>query len=174
MAVHIRSPRHSISSRPYILTAINKVIIMRSFNRTGCLLTLGLLALASVQGSAASTADPAWQRDTTTAVVDVLNPATGRTWMDRNLGATRAATSSTDSQAFGDLYQWGRAADGHQRRNSPTTRHPSSNDQPGHGSFVSGTGNSNWRTPRNDNLWVLLTHPWVMTSLVAVGRARRV
>jgi hypothetical protein len=35
-------------------------------------------------------------------VVDVTNPATGRTWMDRNLGASRAATSSTDEQAYGD------------------------------------------------------------------------
>ena len=34
-----------------------------------------------------------------TEVVDVTNPATGRTWMDRNLGASRAAMSSTDAQA---------------------------------------------------------------------------
>ncbi|WP_338409729.1 FISUMP domain-containing protein [uncultured Flavobacterium sp.] len=49
-------------------------------------------------------------KTTTTAV---LSP-TGRIWMDRNLGATRVATSSTDYLAYGDLYQWGRKADGHQ------------------------------------------------------------
>lgn len=37
-----------------------------------------------------------------TAVVDI-NSTTGRVWMDRNLGATRVAQSSTDAAAFGDL-----------------------------------------------------------------------
>ena len=92
---------------------------------------------------------------TPTAVVDVTNPATGKTWMDRNLGASRAATSSTDAQAYGDLYQWGRGADGHQCRTSPTTSTLSSTDQPGHGDFI--TSNQvaylDWRSPQNTNLW---------------------
>jgi len=92
-------------------------------------------------------------RDTQTAVVEVTSP-TGRVWMDRNLGASRAATSSTDSQAYGDLYQWGRAADGHQRRNSPTTSAQSSSDQPGHGSFILAPNSPfDWRSPQNNNLW---------------------
>lgn len=97
-----------------------------------------------------------WPRDTQTTVVEITNPATGRTWMDRNLGASRAAISSTDEQAHGDLYQWGRAADGHQKRNSPTTTAVSSTDQPGHGSFIDSRrtdANSDWRNPQNDNLW---------------------
>lgn len=44
----------------------------------------------------------------------VVNPITGKIWLDRNLGATQVATSSTDHAAYGDLYQWGRNADGHQ------------------------------------------------------------
>ena len=93
-------------------------------------------------------------RDNTTTVVDVTNPITGLTWMDRNLGASRAATSSTDVQAYGDLYQWGRAADGHQKRNSPTTNTLSSSNQPEHGSFIL-TPNQphDWRSPQNNNLW---------------------
>ena len=71
-----------------------------------------------------------------TAVVEVTNPITGRTWMDRNLGAERAATSSTDALAFGDLYQWGRGADGHQCRNSGTISTISVLDQPGHDDFI--------------------------------------
>ncbi|MDC0904152.1 inverse autotransporter beta domain-containing protein [Candidatus Thioglobus sp.] len=51
----------------------------------------------------------------------VTSPDTGRIWLDRNLGATQVATSSTDSASYGDLYQWGRAADGHQLRTSVTT-----------------------------------------------------
>ncbi|NLU39477.1 MAG: hypothetical protein GXX78_11385, partial [Bacteroidales bacterium] len=92
------------------------------------------------------------QRDTQTAVVDVINPASGITWMDRNLGASRAATSSTDAEAYGDLYQWGRAADGHQKRNSPTTPTVSSTDTPGHGNFIYSSG-WDWRSPKNTNLW---------------------
>ncbi|MEN9303136.1 MAG: hypothetical protein RL264_1565 [Bacteroidota bacterium] len=91
---------------------------------------------------------------TPTAVVDVTNPITGKTWMDRNLGASRAATSSTDSEAYGDLYQWGRGADGHQCRNSATTTTLSSSDQPGHGDFIIvSTSPLNWRNPQNNNLW---------------------
>jgi hypothetical protein len=49
-----------------------------------------------------------------TIVNDVTNPTTGKTWMDRNLGASQVANSSTDAASYGDLYQWGRRADGHQ------------------------------------------------------------
>jgi uncharacterized protein (TIGR02145 family) len=93
-------------------------------------------------------------RDSQTAVVEVRNPRTGRVWMDRNLGASRAATSSNDTQAYGDLYQWGRAADGHQKRTSATTTTLSSTDQPGHGSFIlAPTSPWDWRRRSNDNLW---------------------
>jgi hypothetical protein len=91
-----------------------------------------------------------------TAVVDVLNPTTGKTWMDRNLGASQSATSSDDANAYGDLYQWGRRSDGHQCRTSPTTSTLSSTDQPGHGNFItttSGNYNYDWRSPQNTNLW---------------------
>ncbi|PKD43706.1 FISUMP domain-containing protein [Rhodohalobacter barkolensis] len=95
-----------------------------------------------------------WPRDTTTEVVDVYNPATGRTWMDRNLGASRAATSRTDSEAYGDLYQWGRAADGHEKRNSSTTSTLSNTDQPGHSNYILAPNSPrDWRSPQNDNLW---------------------
>ena len=86
---------------------------------------------------------------------DVYNPQTGKIWMDRNLGASRAATSSTDAEAYGDLYQWGRQADGHQIRTSGTTITLSSSDTPGHGDFILTPDiiPSDWRSPRNDNLW---------------------
>jgi len=95
-----------------------------------------------------------WPRDNETEIVEVTS-ATGRVWMDRNLGASRAARSSTDTQAYGDLYQWGRPADGHQRRNSPTTRSLSRSDQPGHANFILSNRDANWdwRNPQNDNLW---------------------
>lgn len=89
-----------------------------------------------------------------TTVVDVTNPVTGKTWMDRNLGAKRAAISSTDYQAYGDLYQWGRSADGHQCRNSTTSSTLSSLDQPGNGYFIiTFSSPKDWRSPQNANLW---------------------
>ncbi len=98
--------------------------------------------------------EKAWPRDTETEVVEVTNPATGQTWMDRNLGASRAATSMDDEEAYGDLYQWGRAADGHQDRTSGTTSTLSSTDTPGHGDFILAPNSPfDWRSPQNDNLW---------------------
>ena len=90
-----------------------------------------------------------------TTVVDITNPITGRTWMDRNLGASQAATSSTDELAYGDLYQWGRGTDGHEKRNSNTTTILSNSDTPGHGDFIIPPQSSfnDWRNPQNDNLW---------------------
>ena len=91
---------------------------------------------------------------TPTAIVDVTNPATGKTWMDRNLGASQVATSSTDAASYGDLYQWGRRADGHQCRNSGTTSTLSNSDQPTHGNFILANYSPvDWRSPQNDNLW---------------------
>jgi len=78
----------------------------------------------------------------------------GQVWMDRNLGASRVATSVSDSAAYGDLYQWGRLTDGHEKRASSTTTTYSNTDVPGHGSFILGEASPyDWRTPQNDNLW---------------------
>lgn len=86
---------------------------------------------------------------------NVTNPTTGEIWMDRNLGASQVATSSTDAAAYGDLYQWGRAADGHESRTSGTTSTLATSDTPGHGNFITNGSSSpyDWRNPQNDNLW---------------------
>jgi hypothetical protein len=80
-----------------------------------------------------------------TRVVDMTS-STGRIWMDRNLGASQAATSSTDYLAYGSLYQWCRPADGHQlitwtssTAGTPvngTTPTLSSTTTPGNSSFI--------------------------------------
>src|SRR5574344_1315696 len=95
---------------------------------------------------------PTWT--TVVGPTDVYNPATSKIWMDRNLGASQVATSSTDAAAYGDLYQWGRATDGHESRTSGTTATLATSDTPGHGNFIT-TGSSpyDWRSPQNDNLW---------------------
>jgi len=93
--------------------------------------------------------------DVITEIKDVTNPVTGKTWMDRNLGASQVATSIDDAAAYGDLYQWGRGADGHQCRDSQNTSTFSNSDQPSHGDFIlaSTSESVDWRSPQNDNLW---------------------
>ena len=76
----------------------------------------------------------------------------GRIWMDRNLGASQVATSTTDAAAYGDLFQWGRLADGHEDPNSNTTNTlGSSSSTPSHGDFI--TTQSDWLATPNVNLW---------------------
>ena len=95
-----------------------------------------------------------------TAIVDVTNPLTGAIWMDRNLGAAQVAINSTDVDAYGDLYQWGRRSDGHQCRTSDTTSTLSSTDKPSHSDFIYNilppppqSVPQDWRSPQNGNLW---------------------
>lgn len=45
----------------------------------------------------------------------VTSPITQRIWLDRNLGALQVAEEPGDHLAYGDLYQSGRKADGHQK-----------------------------------------------------------
>jgi len=100
-----------------------------------------------------------------TPVYELVSP-TGRVWMDRNLGASQAATSSTDYLGYGSLYQWCRAADGHQliswtsaTAGTPvngTTTMLSATSTPGHSLFIINTSSPFYwlTTPQTDgSLW---------------------
>jgi len=94
---------------------------------------------------------------------DVLNPITDQIWMDRNLGAAQVATSSTDFNAYGSLFQWGRAADGHQLITwtsanagsavNGTTATLSGDDTSDDAMFILSSSLNDWRSPQNNNLW---------------------
>lgn len=87
----------------------------------------------------------------------VVNTVTGKVWLDRNLGATQVATSSTDAASYGDLYQWGRGADGHQDRTSATQNTQANTWLADEGSnswdgkFI--IGFSNWLSTGETDLW---------------------
>ena len=85
----------------------------------------------------------------------VVNPVTGKVWLDRNLGATQVATGSTDAASYGDLYQWGRGADGHQVRTSPTITTQAtdwlSGGESWTGQFI--TTHSNWLSTGETHMW---------------------
>lgn len=78
----------------------------------------------------------------------------GRIWMDRNLGASRVATSSNDSEAYGDLYEWGRGTDGHEKRTASLTTDLSPADDPQHVNYILAPSSPyDWRMPQNNDLW---------------------
>ncbi len=90
-----------------------------------------------------------------------MTTATGRIWLDRNLGASRVALSSTDTEAYGDYYQWGRPADGHQTQyltnnnSSGVTNTKSTTAVPPNNLWIFPTDGSNdWLSTPNNSLWV--------------------
>nr|WP_320009706.1 FISUMP domain-containing protein [uncultured Desulfobulbus sp.] len=90
----------------------------------------------------------------TASEVSCITSTTGQVWMDRNLGASRVAQSLDDEEAYGDLYQWGRGTDGHEKRDSQATDTLSSTDTPGHGYFIeTNAWPMDWRETQNGNLW---------------------
>ena len=107
----------------------------------------------NTKGTAYGDAQSFTTLDNTTKIVEVKS-RTGRIWMDRNLGASQVATSPNDEKAFGDLYQWGRSEDGHQKRTSTTTKSQSSADFDSNINFILPQSQPlDWRSPQNDKLW---------------------
>jgi uncharacterized protein (TIGR02145 family) len=103
----------------------------------------------------------------------IISSLTGRKWLDRNLGASGVAKSADDYANYGDLFQWGRAADGHHSitRTGPTDAdalgitgttsktapyQPSDKDMPPNSLFIvvaDGDTNNDWRWPQNSSFW---------------------
>ena len=100
-----------------------------------------------------------------TEIVDVTYGT--QTWMDRNLGARRVATAVNDVFSYGNHYQWGRPADGHEitvwngttrtngRGLNNTTATLATTDAPAHGDFIlnSTIAPYDWREDYNINRW---------------------
>ena len=112
--------------------------------------------------------------------VEITIAGNTTTWLNFNLGANYAnlnhpaknfdyvPTSFTDSNAYGSLFQWGRAADGHELINwtsgtsgslvNGTSTVVSTGDNANNGGkFITNTNintnNDDWRNPQNNTLW---------------------
>lgn len=73
-------------------------------------------------------------------------------FLDRNLGALSDDVGSTDS--WGDLYQWGRPTDGHEKRSSDTILCLSDTYETGHNRFIVDERKANdWLSSSDDDLW---------------------
>lgn len=93
----------------------------------------------------------------------VVNPITGKVWLDRNLGASRVALAHLDILAVGHCYQWGRGADGHQLTTSGTTTTKATDWLTGFESVWKGRFITTSTTPNN---WLSTgeTHMWSGTA----------
>jgi hypothetical protein len=78
-------------------------------------------------------------------------PYGGKTWLQANLGALNVATSKLDANSFGWYYQWGRATDGHQFKNSPNSATQVTSDAGTPGKFISDTWNYWYKTTNTYN-----------------------
>jgi len=83
----------------------------------------------------------------------ITSSQTQRVWLDRNLGADQVCTSFDDSACFGDYYQWGRLADGHENVSSSTTSTLASTIEPSLANFILNTNSptDDWTSPNVDN-----------------------
>ncbi len=100
----------------------------------------------------------------------LTSPITGKQWLDRNLGATSVCTKSrddfksdkeyiTDQKAcFGDLYQWGRLKDGHEKINSSSSKNLKANDI---------------TSIKNNSFITVTSSPYDWTSLDSNGNLRK-
>jgi len=101
----------------------------------------------------------------------INSPVTSRRWLDRNLGASNVPTAYNDYVNLGDLFQWGRSADGHQLvirtpdegnplRGTSTAVDPtttttlSTTDNPIDNKFITtSSAPYDWRSAPNNSLW---------------------
>jgi uncharacterized protein (TIGR02145 family) len=141
---------YTATSNPDGLTAtVNQagsgtIIVTGLTNGTGYTFTVratNAIGTTSAASDASSSVTP-------DAIPTVLS-VTGNTWMDRNLGATQVATSSTDAASYGDLYQWGRNSDGHESRTSATATGPVASGSEGI-NFITG---SDWLITQDNTRW---------------------
>jgi hypothetical protein len=136
----------------------------QGLTKYGEITTIGANYIGKNGGIGGSLGSDKYGKQVTAIVIASVTSTTGKIWMDRNLGATQVATSSTDYLAYGSLYQWGRGSDGHQLINwtnastgtpvNGTTTSLSSTDTPGDGKFITISEIPyDWRNGQNTNLW---------------------
>ena len=75
----------------------------------------------------------------------------GNIWLQQNLGSTKVAETINDEPSYGDMFQWGRWDDGHQKRVSTTTSTPTPNNPLGIAEGSENYYTGTWWSPNNQN-----------------------
>lgn len=93
--------------------------------------------------------------------VATVRGADGNIWLQQNLGSSQVATAMTDTNSYGDIYQWGRWNDGHEKRTSTTTSIPNPNNPSGITSsltsFINGSSIDWWDSGSLTDSWSILS-----------------
>jgi len=135
-------------SETYVLDSYNNVVRIISDGSNWFIINENTVACTAFTCGT----DVTWTYNGGSVTYGTVSSSTGECWMDRNLGASQVATSSTDANSYGDLFQWGRGDDGHQDRSSSTNSNTS--DSPSHGDFITELSSPyDWRSTQDDNLW---------------------
>jgi uncharacterized protein (TIGR02145 family) len=146
-------------SGTYVLDSYNNVVRIISDGSNWFIINENTVACTAFT---CGTSDVTWTYNGGSVTYGTVSSSTGECWMDRNLGASQVATSSTDHLAYGDFFQWGRADDGHQEitwtsstTGSAVNGKTSTNaDNPGNALFIKETISPyDWRSTQDDNLW---------------------
>ena len=187
VATDVTTITYSISGTDASLFSVNSGSGVVTFNSTPDYETPGDSGANNVYNFTATATDTASNATTQSVVITVTDvfesetitfnsltyitvqsPDTDRVWLDRNLGATQVATSSTDSAAYGDLYQWGRDDDRHESRTSTTAATLATSITPATNGFITNpTSPNDWvqtTTQNNNNVddsGALRTAAWV-------------
>jgi hypothetical protein len=81
---------------------------------------------------------------------NVISPHTGRSWLDRNIGASRVCQTYNDSLCTGGYFQYGRGLDGHQLPSSPETNVLFDDIDNTTNAFVFNANQNEWTTDDSD------------------------
>jgi uncharacterized protein (TIGR02145 family) len=92
----------------------------------------------------------------------VTSSITGKKWLDRNLGATEVCSDSNSTACYGDYYQWGRLADGHEKVDSTVNSTKSISITNAGSSFIIDSDNTDWTSTDSDK--TLRTAQWNKTD----------
>lgn len=99
--------------------------------------------------------------DGVSKTLTTVRGADNQIWLQQNLGSTQVATSMTDTNSYGDIFQWGRWNDGHEKRTSTTTAVPTPNNPSGltstSTSFIIGSTTDWWDGGTLTDTWSALT-----------------
>lgn len=80
---------------------------------------------------------------------ETVRAADGNIWLQQNLGSTKVAEAIADVESYGDMFQWGRWDDGHQKRNSSLQSVPSPNNPLGIALGTNTYYTGTWWTPNS-------------------------
>ena len=99
--------------------------------------------------------------DGVSKTLTTVRGADNQIWLQQNLGSTQVATSMTDTNSYGDIFQWGRWNDGHEKRTSTTAAVPTPNNPSGltstSTSFIIGSTTDWWDGGTLTDTWSALT-----------------